>query len=311
MVERDVAVNVVHPISIPSTSDPQAGRGSYWRALSATMSTLYRLRQQFRDHPYDVVLDLHASFRSGLLGWANPGGVRIGFKDAKEGNTWFQHRLVENVEGYEHAIAKNLLFCKMFHCMAMAEDFFLCTSSDDQSKVDIFLEDEGISPHDRIVYVNPTARWQSKFWIASRWSELCDQLLSTGIRPVFGGSNGDLPYLAKVSRAMSGRATIAAGRLSLTESIALLKRSAAYVGVDTGPMHIAAMVGTPVVALFGPTHPERVGPYGVRHAVIQAEDLDCLCCRKRTCDHQRCMQGISVNMVHARVMEFVGSPTPR
>ncbi len=96
MVERDSAVNAVYPIHIPSTSDPQAGRGSYWRALLGTMGTLHRLRQQFRQHPYDVVLDLHGSFRSGLLGLANPGGVRVGFKDAREGNTWFQHRLVEN-----------------------------------------------------------------------------------------------------------------------------------------------------------------------------------------------------------------------
>jgi heptosyltransferase I len=311
MVERDSAVNAVYPIHIPSTSDPQAGRGSYWRAFLGTMGTLHRLRQQFRQHPYDVVLDLHGSFRSGLLGLANPGGVRVGFKDAREGNTWFQHRLVENDDGHEHAIAKNLLFGKVFHCMAKDEDFFLCTSLEDQAKVDIFLEEEGISSHDRIVYVNPAARWQSKFWLASRWSELCDQLLRDGIRPVFGGSGSDLPYLAEITKAMSGREAIAAGRLSLTESIALIKRASAYVGVDTGPMHIAAMVGTPVVALFGPTHPERVGPYGVRHAVIRAENLDCLCCRKRTCDHQRCMQAITVDMVYARVMDFVGSLTPK
>jgi ADP-heptose:LPS heptosyltransferase len=311
MVERDSAVNAVHPIHIPSTSDPQAGNGSFWRAFSATVETVHRLRQQFRQNPYDVVLDLHASFRSGLLGLTNPGGVRIGIKDAKEGNTWFQHRLVENVEGHEHAIAKNLLFGEVFHCMAKAEDFFLCTNSDDQAKVDNFLKEAGISSYDRIVYVNPTARWQSKFWLVSRWSELCDQLLSSGIRPIFGGSSSDLPYLAKVTKTMSGRATIAAGRLSLTESIALMKRSSAYVGVDTGPMHIAAMVGTPVVALFGPTHPERVGPYGVRHAVVRAENLDCLCCRKRSCDHQQCMQGITVDMVHERVMDFVGSDSPK
>ena len=311
MVERDSAVNAVHPIHIPSTSDPQAGNGSYWRAFSATMETVRRLRQQFRQYPYDVVLDLHASFRSGLLGMTNPGGVRIGFKDAREGNTWFQHRLVDNVAGHEHAIAKNLLFGELFHCSAKDEDFFLCTNSEDQAMVDSFLEEEGISPDDRIVYVNPTARWQSKFWLASRWSELCDQLLGSGIRPVFAGSSSDLPYLTKVTQAMSGGAAIAAGRLSLTASIALMKRAVAYVGVDTGPMHIAAMVGTPVVALFGPTHPERVGPYGVRHAVVRAENLDCLCCRKRLCDHQRCMQGITVDMVYARVMDFAGAVSPR
>ena len=307
VLERDTAVDAVHPIHIPSTSDPQAKNGVHWRAFLATMITLYRLRQQFRQHPYDFVLDLHASFRSGLLGLANPGGVRIGFKDAKEGNTWFQRRLVDNADGHEHAIAKNLLFCEPLECMAKAEDFYLCTSLEDQARVEHFLGEEGIAPSDRIVYVNPTARWQSKFWLASRWSELCDQLLMAGVQPVFGGSGGDLPYLEEIGKGMSGRTVIAAGRLSLTESIALMKCAKVYVGLDTGPMHIAAMVGTPVVALFGPTHPERVGPYGVQHAVIRAENLDCLCCRKRSCDHQQCMQEITVDRVYERVMGLIES----
>ncbi|QQG65313.1 glycosyltransferase family 9 protein [Desulfobulbus oligotrophicus] len=308
LLERDDAVDVVHPIHIPSTSDPGAGNTAYWRAFAATVSTLQRLRQQFKASPYDLILDLHASFRSGLLGLVNPGGLRIGFKDAKEGNTWFQHRLVNNAAGYQHAVDKNLLFCEQLGCAVAAEDFYLCTDPDDQAKVASFLKEEGILPHDRIVYVNATARWQSKFWFVSRWSELCDRLLAAGVRPVLGGSRADLAYLTEIVESMSGKkAVIAAGRLSLPESIALMKRADVYVGLDTGPMHVAAMVGTPVVALFGPTHPERVGPYGVRHVVMRAEHLDCLCCRKRSCDHQRCMEEITTDSVFAQVMNFIES----
>ena len=305
LVDQDNAVNAVYPIHIPSTSDPQAGRWAYWQAFSATLATLHRLQRQFRLQPYDMVLDLHASFRSGLLGLTNPGGLRVGFADAREGNTWFQHRLVDNIDGHEHAIAKNLLFCRVFDCEAEAEDFYLCTSPEDQARVGRFLDEAGISPGDRVVYVNPTARWQSKFWLTARWSQLCDQLLEAGVQPVFGGSGSDSLYISEITGAMAGKAVVAAGRLSLTESVALMKRAVAYVGLDTGPMHIAAMTGTPVVALFGPTHPERVGPYGVKSAVIQAENLDCLCCRKRVCDHQRCMQGIAVATVYDRIMALM------
>lgn len=307
LLERDDAVDTVHSIHIPSTSDPDARKGAYWRAFTATLSTLHRLRRQFRLHPYDIILDLHASFRSGLLGLVNPGGLRIGFRDAKEGNTWFQDRLVENVTGHQHAVDKNLLFCKELGCQVTPDDFFLCTSPEDRDQADLFLKEEGVSSRDHFVYVNATARWESKFWIVSRWSELCDKLLAAGVRPVLGGSRADLAYLTDIVRNMSGRAVVAAGRLSLTESVALMKRAAVYVGLDTGPMHIAAMVGTPVVALFGPTHPERVGPYGVQHAIIRAEHLDCLCCRKRSCDHQRCMEEITTAEVFSRVMDFIGS----
>ena len=309
LVDQDDAVNVVYPIHIPSTSDPQAGRWAYWQAFAATLATLSRLRRQFRVQPYDVILDLHASFRSGLLGLTNPGGIRVGFADAREGNTWFQHRLVDNIAGHEHAIARNLLFCRLFECEADAEDFYLRSSPEDQARVDRFLGEAGLAPDDQIIYVNPTARWQSKFWLAPRWSELCDQLLAAGVHPVFGGSGSDVPYISEITGAMTGKAVVAAGRLSLTESVALMKRAVVYVGLDTGPMHIAAMVGTPVVALFGPTHPERVGPYGVENAVIQAENLECLCCRKRVCDHHSCMQGIAVATVFDRVMALMKQVT--
>ena len=310
LAARDIAVDTVHPIRIPSTSNPDSGRLAYFQAFAATVTVLRQLRTVFYAHPYDLVLDLHASFRSGLLAMINPGGVRIGFGDARELNTFFQHHLVEITADTVHAVDKNLLFSKYLGCEAIAEDFHLCSSQADEQQIDDFLVEEGIGAADRFVYVNPTARWQSKFWLAPRWSELCDRLLEAGIRPVFGGSVGDLAYLNKITGKMDGRASIAAGRLSLTESVALMKRASAYVGLDTGPMHMAAMTGTPVVALFGPTHPERVGPYRVKNAVVRAEGLDCLCCRKRVCDHLRCMQGIAVATVYEKVMRFVEGSDP-
>lgn len=305
LLAHDRAVDAIHPIHIPSTSDPQAGNGAYWQALAATLTTLGQLRHQFRSHPYTLVLDLHASFRSGLLALANPGGIRIGFSAAREGNTWFQHRLVAPNPGQEHAIDKNLQFGRLFACEAEPADFHLCASSTDGAAVDCFLADAGIPAGGRLVYVNPTARWQSKFWLPERWAELSDRLLAAGVWPVFGGSGADLDYINEIKRLMAGRGIVAAGRLSLSASVALMQRASVYVGLDTGPMHMAAMTGTPVVALFGPTHPERVGPYRVEHAVVRAEGLDCLCCRKRVCDLLRCMRGITVATVYDRVMGFI------
>ncbi len=302
LLDRDGAVDEVHPIHIPSTSDPLADRWAYGRAFAATVKTLYRLRRQFRQAPYDVVLDLHASLRSGFLALANPGGVRIGFADAKEGNTWFQHRLVANASGCVHAIDKNLLFCALFDCEVAEEDFHLCSSPEDRDGVEQFLANSGIGTDERLIYVNPTARWQSKHWLVPRWGALCDRFLAAGLRPVFGGSRDDVSYIGEIAKAMTRPAVVAAGRLSLTESVALMQRASVYVGLDTGPMHMAAMIGTPVVALFGPTHPERVGPYGVAHVVVRADGLDCLCCRKRTCAELRCMHGIEMERVFAATM---------
>jgi len=309
LVAPDPAVDTVYPIHIPSTSDPDSSRGAYFRAFSATLGVLARLRAAFRQHPYDWILDLHASFRSGLFSLMNPGGIRVGFSDARELNTWFQRHLVRMEGGLTHAVEKNLLFCRFFDCEPVAADFFIATHQDDEQQAVAFLRAAGVGEAQPFVYVNPATRWQSKHWIASRWSELCDLLEGAGVRTVFGGSRGDLAYIDSITKPMARSALVAAGRLSLTASVALMKKAAVYVGVDTGPMHIAAMVGTPVVALFGPTHPERVGPYGVKSAVIRAENLDCLCCRKRVCDHHRCMQGIAVATVYDQVLALMGPVT--
>ena len=104
---------------------------------------------------------------------------------------------------------------------------------------------------------------------------------------------------------MRARAHIAAGRLNLVAAAALIRQARLYVGVDTGPMHMAALAAVPVVALFGPTHPERVGPYHTKSRVLQAAGLPCLRCRRRLCEYQRCMQGISVAMVTRTIQELL------
>jgi len=305
LVESDNAVDAVHPIHIPSTSSPGAPWTSYGAALTATVQVLLDLRRSFRLVPYDIILDLHASFRSGLLALTNPGGVRFGFKDARELNSFFQHRLIDVPQDVTHAVDKNLLFAAHFGCTAQAEDFHLCSSPADKLAAERFLQGHGIGTTDRFVYVNPTARWESKYWLAPRWGELCDRLTDRGIRPVLGGSGADRPYIGQITEQMTSAPIVAAGHLSLGESTALISKASAYVGLDTGPMHIAAMAGVPVVALFGPTHPERVGPYGVPRVIVRAEGLECLCCRKRVCERMDCMRGIGVGQVLSGVMELL------
>lgn len=302
---RDTSVNSVYPIHIPSTSNPDARWTAYPQACVAMMQSCQRLRTSFQGAPYDYVLDLHASFRSALFELMNPGGLRIGFADARELNPLFQHRLVRVPSKVQHAVEKNLLFSQTLGCPIRDEDFFLATNREDAQQAVQFLRSSGVTSTMRFVYVNPCARWQSKFWLSERWSALCDRLIETGIAVVFGGSPNERAYIERILSRMNHRGANAAGGLSLTGAAALVKQASVYVGLDTGPMHMAAMAGTPVVALFGPTHPERVGPYNVAHRVIQAKGLDCLCCRKRECRRPQCMEGITVDAVYDGVMQLL------
>ena len=297
LLERDPAVDTVYPIHIPSTSDPQAGRFAYLQAFTATMTTLKGLRGELRQAPYDLILDLHASFRSGLLGRTNPGGVRVGFRGARELNTWFQNQLLTVPDSLQHALEKNLLFCNHLACDVAAEDFHMCCNGEDTDAVQAFLRLHSMADEDGIIYANPAARWQTKFWPVRRWADLADRFYARGIQMVFGGSPQDVSYITSITQLMKTRALVAAGHLSLPQSVALIQRSSLYIGLDSGPMHMAALSGIPVVALFGPTHPARVGPYGVENRIVRAEALDCLECRKRSCRNLRCMDDISVDRV--------------
>lgn len=307
LVSCDPDVDDVHVIDIPSTSEPGKSRSVWWQAALSTVSTLFNLRRAYVAKPYDLILDLHASFRSGLLGWANPGGMRLGFSDARELNTFFQDRLITVPGHVEHAVDKNLLFCTHLGCRVDRKDFHLHCNDKDSAMVDSFLQQQGVQTGDVLVYANPCARWQTKFWPVESWATLADLLHEDGITLVFAGSIHDREYIKQISERMRAGAVVTAGKLGLPQSIALLRRSRAYVGLDSGPMHMAAMNGTPVAALFGPTHPERVGPYGVRNVIIRNETLECLGCRKRHCDHQSCMRGITVDQVRTGLLSLLNS----
>jgi heptosyltransferase I len=307
ILQSDPAIDEIIPISIPSTSDPHAPRGAFIRAASATITTLRMLRRRFKDRPYDIVLDLHASFRSGLLGLTNPGCLRIGFRDAKELNTRFQDTLVGNNPDNRHAVEKNAAFAEYLGCSTVPEDYRIVVDPKARDRLRVFLHESGVTKGARIVYANPAARWETKYWTVAAWAELGDLLIErVGASVVFSGSPDDVVHIGDIADSMKHQPIIAAGKVNLAEAVALIEAADVYVGVDSGPMHIAAFAGTPVVALFGPTDPAKVGPYGEGHVVIRRDELDCLACRKRSCADRVCLEGISAQDVLDATIERMG-----
>ena len=307
ILENDPAVDEIIPIQIPSTSDPLAPKGVFLKAMRSTLAAMAELRARFRTRPYHIVLDLHASFRSGLLALTNPNGTRIGFADAKELNPLFQHHRLHGDLDKPHAVDKNLVFAEFLGCPAAEEDFRIVGGARQRESVAAFLRSNGVRPGDRIVYANPAARWTTKFWTVHGWAGLAE-LFSAMDRThvVLAGSPQDVPYMKEIAGLTSAPLIVAAGHLDLGEAVALLEQSDVYVGVDSGPMHMAAFAGLPVVALFGPTDPAKVGPYGKGHLVLMRTDLDCLFCRKRSCSDRKCLEGIPAQHVFDETRRLMG-----
>jgi len=116
--------------------------------------------------------------------------------------------------------------------------------------------------------LNPGAGWGAKQWPAERYGNVARQLAEDGVKSLINFGPGEEPLVRAVESASEGTAQGIA--CSLTELIALTRRARLLIGGDTGPMHLAATLGIPVVAIFGPTNPARNGPFGTRSIVLRS-----------------------------------------
>jgi heptosyltransferase I len=116
--------------------------------------------------------------------------------------------------------------------------------------------------------LNPGAGWGAKQWPAERYAQVATQLAEDGLKSLINFGPGEEDLAGAVEAASNGAAQTLTG--SLTELIALTRRARLFIGGDTGPMHLAAALGVPVVAIFGPTDPARNGPFGTRSIVLRS-----------------------------------------
>ena len=180
-------------------------------------------------------------------------------------------------------------------------EFF--TTREAEREADAFLSEHGLGEKRTLIAFAPGAAHFTKRWPAERWSALLRRIRANADVVILGGT-GDQDLASGIARAGEGRAASAAGRFSLTGTAALLKRSRALVSCDTGVLHLATAVGTPVVGLYGPTV-EQFGffPYRARATVLQRE-LACRPCSthggpKCPLGHHRCMTELSQEDVAA------------
>ncbi len=156
-----------------------------------------------------------------------------------------------------------------------------------------------------IIGINPCTTWLSKQWPAERFARLADLLSERfGTRVLLTGGQGDVDLGNKITRQVSSKPLNLIGNTSLWQLGALIKRCQLYITCDSGPMHISAAVGTPTVALFGPTDPVRHGPYGEGHIVIR-KYTRCSPCYERECKSRECMLAIQVEDVMKTATELV------
>jgi heptosyltransferase-3 len=166
----------------------------------------------------------------------------------------------------------------------------------------------------RFVQLHPGSRWMFKCWTAEGYAGLIERLADEGWKIAITGApdqrERELIDAILVALSAAGRAAVVdlTGTLSLRELAALTREARLFVGVDSAPMHIAAAVSTPVVALFGPSGEFEWGPWQVAHRVLTSERHPCRPCGIDGCGGGKlseCLATLSVERVHAAVRELL------
>jgi len=268
------------------------------KGKDAGLGGLVRLARALRAERYEVAYLPHRSLRSAALALLARIPKRVGFRD---GWPWLYTEAKRRpAEGHE---IDRLLALADGTGAAQARPSLEVTVAD-RAAAERLLREAGLA--EPFVVLAPGSIWGTKRW--PRYPELAAALAPRAAVVVIG-SRDDAALGAAVVQAVGARAVNACGRLSLRESAALIARAAVLVTNDSAPLHFASAVGTPIVAIFGPTIPAfGFGPRGPRDQVAEVEGLPCRPCSRHgpaVCPlgHHRCMTSLAVEDVLLAIEE--------
>lgn len=247
----------------------------YLRKASLVNAWAYlsSLKQALRERQFDLVLDMQGLFKSALIAWMTGCKERFGYGWQREGS-WLISRGINGEHAKDHVIQAYLDVVRYLGSNVVEPVFPLPDLSEAKAKI-FGLLDGAAPPNNRIVLA-PGASKANKEWPLTHYISLAKMLTADGWNVVVAGGKGDIDKGRQLTEAVHGVIDLT-GKTSLQELAALLADATLFVSGDTGPLHIAVAVGVPIVALYGPTRPERTGPYGKRATVLRApKEADCL-----------------------------------
>lgn len=259
--------------------------------------------KNLRRRRFDCVIDLTDGDRSAFLTRVSGAPVRIGFNEENRWRGLLYTSVVQLPPRVLHRVERDLEALRPLGIEPKWSPPVLRVTEEDAREGDRLLAEAGVGVHgDRpLVLLQPGARYWFKAWPAERFAQLADRLADTfGCRILIGGDSSEVELAESVRKHARSAPVNLAGRTTLLQLAGILRRCDLFIGNDNGPMHMAAALGVPVVALFGPSDPAVWGPRGGRTEVLY-KGLDCRGCFRPDCfrGEQNCMKLISVDEVFA------------
>lgn len=252
-----------------------------------------------RRRRYDLVVDLTDGDRAAILSWITGAPIRVGFNREDLWRGWLYTHLAPARQHPISIIRQHLIALEVLGIPAVESMPLLTVRPDDEVAATVALAAVEIGNGERFVAVHPGARYWFKRWPAERFAVLINYVQGKlGEKVVLVGGDQDREIAEGIlGHVGTGRRSLV-GHLEPVELAALLRRASLFVGNDSGPMHIAAAMGTPVVGLFGPTDPRVWGPPGHGHVMVH-KGIDCRPCFPGGCrrGEESCMRSIGLEEV--------------
>lgn len=280
-----------------------------WWGLSS-WARLFRTIRAMRRERFDFVIDLQGLGRSALIAWLANGETTIGLDNPREGNREgalgiYDIRVPRSPQG-THAVDRYLSVLPLLG-VPLHQHFDWLPR---RESVALRFREKWPLPPGRWVMLLPGARWNNKRWPAEKFAETTQRLSHDFMDLNFGilGGRADREVARTILSANPARVLDLTGQTSVPEMIEWIRLSNLVITNDTGPMHVAAALRKPLVAIFGPTDPASTGPYGQRNSVFQQRALPCVPCMKRACHYDEplaCLQSITPEQVVERARSLL------
>jgi len=281
-------------------------------------SALRRLVRGLRRRQFDLVIDLQGLFRSGFLSLATGCAVRIGFARARELAWMFYTHPILTDHPDAHAADRNYRVAHMLGFADVPMKFDLAVTDAERQRASALLENVGIGPNEPFQAALPGARWETKRWSPQNFAIVLDRVRAAhGLAGVLLGAPDERETCDAAAQLAKSRPANLAGQTGIRELVALIERAAVVLAHDSAPMHLAAALRRPLVAILGPTNADRTGPYAMPAAVVQA-NLNCVPCylkRLRQCPYDHaCMRWVAPEAIAERIItigsQLRGPPPP-
>jgi len=237
------------------------------------------LREQLLGRNFYAVLDIHGLFLTGLIARMLKTDRCIGMSQARELNFLFMTQTTKSLG--KHITDKYLGVLKPLGITSVDHKMIVVVPEKDKQFAETFLANEGIVGTRKFVVLVLGTTWPSKNWPVELFTQTA-QLLFTNFAIVLCGGKADLELGVKIQNTAHVPVINAVGKTSILQMAGIIERATAIVSGDTGPLHIAAALGIPSVALFGPTDPSTYAPIGSRNAILYNRH-SCSFCHKTIC----------------------------